>query len=396
MKTLSEFTFQFKSKRILFLQGPMGSFFKRLRLNLIENNQVWQIGFNKGDEFFSQKDYYFPYKGDQNYWLDFFKKFINNYSIQIIFLLGDCRYYHKTIIDYIKKNRINILVYVFEEGYIRPNYITVELFGVNDYSSLPRNYSFYENLNKQEKIIEENEKFFRGTYFKTFLNAAQYYLISSFFKYQYPFYKHHRNFSTRKEFYIILKNMYSWIIFKFKERDFQKNVINKLSKKYFLVPLQTKDDFQIKVHSDFDSIDSFIKYVLCSFAKNASDYHNIIFKHHPYDRGRISYYKYIKDLAKELNITGRVKVISDVKLPLLLRNAIGTITINSTVGMSSIYHKTPVIYLGRSLHNIEGLTAYGISLKDFWNNRYKINYDLYENYRNYIIKKTQINDNFYI
>ena len=40
------------NKQILLLQGPMGSYFKKLQLKFEKNNNVYRIGFNKGDEFF--------------------------------------------------------------------------------------------------------------------------------------------------------------------------------------------------------------------------------------------------------------------------------------------------------------------------------------------------------
>ena len=66
-----------------------------------------------------------------------------------------------------------------------------------------------------------------------------------------------------------------------------------------------------------------------SFSKHASTDKSIVIKHHPIDRGRVDYSKFIADLSQELNIANRVKVVHDVYLLTLLKNAIGTITINS-------------------------------------------------------------------
>ena len=103
----------------------------------------------------------------------------------------------------------------------------------------------------------------------------------------------------------------------------------------------------------------------------------------------------IKKLCDKLNIKSRVKVLYDVHLPTLLKNAIGTVVINSSVGFSSLHHKTPVLCLGKSIYNIEGLTAHNININDFWNLKLKVNYENYLNFRSYLIEKTQINDHFY-
>jgi len=113
------------------------------------------------------------------------------------------------------------------------------------------------------------------------------------------------------------------------------------------------------------------------------------------DRGRVEYSKFIADLSQELNIANKVKVVHDVHLPTLLKNAIGTITINSTVGLSSLYHETPVICLGRSMYDIEELTAKGVDLDDFWSLDLQVNKDLYKKFRVYLVKNTQVNMSFY-
>ena len=93
------------------------------------------------------------------------------------------------------------------------------------------------------------------------------------------------------------------------------------------MPLQTHNDFQVKVHSKYISIEEFIEEVLISFSKFAKKDKFIFFKHHPVDRGRKNYYKFIVLVSKKLNIESRVKILYDVNLPTLLKNSIGTIVI---------------------------------------------------------------------
>ncbi|MEA3227879.1 MAG: capsular biosynthesis protein, partial [Campylobacterota bacterium] len=168
----------------------------------------------------------------------------------------------------------------------------------------------------------------------------------------------------------------------------------KLSGKYFFVPLQTHNDFQILEHSGYRSVEKFIIEVLESFAKNCSqDW--IVFKHHPVDRGRKNYKEFILDQATLLGIEKRVLVLYDTYLPDCLKNAKGTITINSTVGLSSITHGTPTITLGNAIYDIKGLTSKGVKLDDFWHKQKKPDKKLLEKYRSFIIKNTQLNGSFY-
>ena len=57
--------------------------------------------------------------------------------------------------------------------------------------------------------------------------------------------------------------------------------------------------------------------------------------------------------------------IHDLRLPRLLPQARGVVTINSTSGLSALYHGTPVKCLGKCLYDLPGLTHQG-ALDDFW------------------------------
>lgn len=132
-----------------------------------------------------------------------------------------------------------------------------------------------------------------------------------------------------------------------------------------------------------------------SFAKFSPKHTQLVIKHHPMDRGRKDYSKYINALSAELGIKNKVIIIHDLHLPSCLKNAIGTITINSTVGLSSLYHKTPTIVLGSAIYDIEGLTCKGMSLDNFWKSHTPPDNTLYEKFRRYLIDISQLNGSFY-
>ena len=150
---------------------------------------------------------------------------------------------------------------------------------------------------------------------------------------------------------------------------------------------------QVIQHSDFGSVEEFIDRVLISFA-SADENTSIAFKHHPYDRGYKNYRALIARLAAEYGLSGRVYYIHDTDLPRLLQRAEGAVLINSTVGISSMYHHTPVKAMGKAIYDIPGLTHQG-SLESFWQNPDKVDADKYTAYRDYLIAKTQLNGSIY-
>lgn len=378
-----------KNRNILLLQGPMGDFFRRLDLFFRRKGaKTFRIGFNLGDWLFSNHDNFCLYKGKKEEWKEFFINYVKKNKIEKIFLFGDARYYQKIAIEEAKK--LGIDTFVFEEGYIRPDFVTLEKWGVNNFSSIPRDGEFYKKLREDEfkkiKIKPANPSFFKMAF-----ESSLYYIFAYLGKPIHPYYIHHRDLNPFKEAFYGIRNGYR----KIKYKLIEKNKLEKIIKlKYFFVPLQTYTDFQLKVHSDFNSIEEFIKVVIESFAINASKDVYLVMKHHPMDRGRKDYKRYIQSVAEKNGVKNRVIVIYDLHLPTLLNNTLGTVTINSTVGIQALYHNSPVKVLGRALYDIEGLT-YQKSLADFWISPQKPDKKLFQKFRQFLIENTQINGSFY-
>ncbi|BAF72661.1 capsule polysaccharide export protein [Sulfurovum sp. NBC37-1] len=380
-----------QGKHVLLLQGPMGFFFKKLDRFLRKNGGVtFRIGLNMGDRLFSYADNYMPYRGTLSAWEKFLEQFLKNRKIEKIFLFGDCRPYQKIA----KKvaYRMKIEVYVFEEGYVRPHYITLERFGVNGFSQMPRKASFYHAL---PNVEIESPKHARHSKLKMILSATLYYAAANIFFFRYPFYEHHRDFSAIKEAFYGIRSFLRKGLYMLTERRYDSLIRGGLSGYYYFVPLQTYNDFQILQHSNYRSIEKFIIEVLESFARHAPVGRYLLFKHHPVDRGRRDYTVFIRQQAQLLDIEKRIIILHDVHLPTCLKHAIGTITINSTVGFSSIGHNTPTITLGNAIYDIEGLTSKGMSLKKFWHQCKKPDKLLYLKFKRYLIETTQLNGSFY-
>jgi capsular polysaccharide export protein len=382
-----------KNKNILFLQGPMGGFFKKVDKSFrAKGANTFKIGFNAGDWFFAYKDNYTPYKGTKEMWSEFIEDFLTTHDIDMVLLMGDCRYYQSIALQTAK--RLKLEAFVFEEGYVRPDYITMERHGVNDFSHIPSNAEFYHSL-KLSELATISGKPANAKYYRQGGSATTYYMFSGLFCFLYPHYEHHRKLSFINEFYFGIRNAYKKYLYKLTEKGLMEKILKEHKDNYYLVPLQTFNDFQLIKHSDFVSIESFISFVLESFAKHAPSQSQLVIKHHPVDRGRKDYSKYIKKLSKELHISKRIIIAHDIHLPTCLKNTRGTVTINSTVGISSLYHGTPTLTLGRAIYDIEGLTCKGISLDRFWVEYQSPDAELFHKFRQFLITNTQLNGSFY-
>ena len=380
-----------KGKNILLLQGPIGFFYKRVGKQFSNKGaHVYRIGLNAGDELFASKQNYTPYRGKPEEWYNFILHFLKNRKIEKIFLFGDCRFYQSLAKS--AADALGVNVFVFEEGYIRPHYITLERHGVNDYSLVPRNPDFYKKI-----ILKEipPAKHSTPNPISNWSIVIAYYFIAKLFSFRYSYYQHHRNFSATQEFFFGTRSLIRKIFYTQRDKKLLPMIQNELSNQYFFVPLQTHNDFQILQHSGYGSIEKFIIEVLESFASKANEKDLLMFKHHPIDRGRKNYKNFIIEQAEELGIAKRVIVVHDLHLPTCLEHAKGTITINSTVGLSSILKGTPTITLGRAIYNIEGLTNKSLTLDDFWTKYTQPDHDLAVKFKQYLIETTQLNGNFF-
>lgn len=378
---------QFKGKNVLLLQGPFGFFFYNFAKDLrAAGATVHKINFNGGDLFF------YPRGGTRfsdrmENWPAFFSDFAKKHDIDTVFIYGDCRPIHQ-----IPEAREDLDTYVFEEGYIRPDYITLEKYGVNGHSKIPRDPEFYREHVAAEQVATQKV----NNSFPSLVRYAFTYHTFSFFLWPlFTRYRHHRRLDIFEGLYWI-RSLFRKFKYAYKERKVIERLIAWSSKKYFLLPLQVFNDSQINVHSDFESIHEFMENCIASFARHAPADTLLVLKHHPMDRAYTDYTKFLRRMAKKYGLEDRLVYVHDLHLPMLLQHARGVVMINSTVGISSLHHGTPTKTCGDAIYDMEGLTYQG-SLDDFWNDAedFKVDRDLYLSFVSYIVNKTQLNGSFY-
>lgn len=378
------------SSNALLLQGPIGPFFSRFAEDLKTRGfNVTKINFNGGDNFFYRSTGTIDYTGTLDNWEEWLDRVMINCQIGRVYLFGDCRAYHRIAREVAK--RLHVKVFVFEEGYIRPNFITLEEEGVNGHSSMMSRP--FTNKAVDAELPDEFQQP-KHVFQLTAIYSMLYYLYSASQRDRFESYRHHRPFDCVAEGSRWLLSGYRKWKYKRKETPILKEILSQYDGNYFLCPLQVHCDMQVIVHSEFNSIEHFIGEVLASFRMNADSNKAIVFKHHPLDRGYTDYTTLFANLTAELGLQGRVFYVHDLCLPTLLKHAQGTVLINSTVGMSSLFHGTPVKTMGKAIYDMPGLTAQE-SLDKFWNVTREVDNQLFQNFRAFLINRNQLNGNLY-
>jgi len=380
----------FKGKRILLLQGPAGPFFRRLSRDLtLAGARVFKVNFNGGDFFFYPRGA-ISFRGRADAWPVFFEDLLERLNIDIVLLFGDCRPLHRIACAIVQRRGLEIGV--FEEGYLRPDYVTIERYGVNGFSQVPRSALFYLKL-KKRKV--EPPMHVGNTFWHTVSWVCLYYLAGILLKPLFRHYVHHRPLTLR-EVLPWLRSLWRKAYYAVKERNISARLTGTLAKRFYLVPLQVHNDSQIHTHSHFESVPHFIRHVVASFAHRAPRKTVLVIKHHPMDRAYSDYTPLVQELIETHALQGRCFYIHDQHLPSLLKRTRGVVVVNSTVGLSALYHGAPVKVCGNALYDIEGLTFRG-PLGEFWRESHQSrpNHNLYDRFTNYLIQRTQLNGSFY-
>lgn len=381
----------FAGRHVLLLQGPVGPFFGRVATAMREAGaaSVHKINFSGGDWYFYRRDSV-NYTGTLAAWPAFLARYLEENRIDVMVLFGDCRPVHVAAIEVAAER--GLTYWVFEEGYIRPNYVTFERHGVNGFSGLPADAAHYAALPASTAPPEQEVG---ATFGQAAKWAMLYYTASTFAKPWFRHRVHHRSLNML-EGLVWVRSYWRKLHYQSRQAPLLPRLTGRWSKKFFLVALQTAGDSQVLTHSGFQSVAHFIEDVVASFAANAPPDTWLVIKHHPLDRGYHDYSCLLDRLGAALGISARLKYVHDLHLPSLLDHARGVIVINSTVGLSALHHHTPVITLGKAIYNLPGLTFQG-GLHRFWNEAPSQPPDLalYWKFRNYVVDHTQLNGSFY-
>ncbi len=377
-------------KRYLLLQGPMGPFFSDLAGWLeSKGREAVNVVFNGGDHFYCRQRSVLHYTQTPAQFARWLKEVWQTYPFDTLVCFGDCRPLHQAARQWANAKGLRFLA--FEEGYLRPHFITLEVGGVNAYSSLSQEPDFYRQLPEMPpRVIQSLEPSTRLRYW----HATWYYLISWFHQKQYPHYRHHKSFSPWYEMRCWIRAWRRKHWYAFSERHVLPRLQNQLDNRFYLAILQVYNDSQIRQHSPYNDVREYINDVIYSFATKAPATKFLVFKHHPMDRGHRLYAPLIKHLSKKYGVQNRVLYVHDLPMPEMLKHAKAVVTINSTAGLSALIHNKSLKVMGDALYDMKGLTYQG-HLHQFWTAGFRPDMKLLGKFREYLLETTQINAVFY-
>ncbi|MFC0201809.1 capsule biosynthesis protein [Paracoccus rhizosphaerae] len=378
----------------LMLQGPHGPFFDGLgRLLRAAGAQVWRCGFNAGDEFFwRDKASFIRYEGTAQDWPDHLRRILDDKGITDIILYGDVRPIHAAARSMAAER--GIAVHVFEEGYLRPYWISYERQGANGNSVL-----LDIPLAQMRRVLREQINEVRrppahwGDMRQHKFYGAFYHFMILVANRQYRAYRGHRNISVRREFQLNLRRLLMTPVHRI-EHMIQWRRLRLSGWPYNLVLMQLEHDSNFLGHSSFTRNAQFVQTVVQAFARSAPRHHHLVFKAHPLEDGRAGNRNAIRAAAEAEGVADRVHYVRGGKLAEILSHARAVVTVNSTGAQQALWRGIPVKALGRAVYGKPGLVS-DQPLEDFLAAPEAPDPQAYRTFRDYLLQTSQIPGGYY-
>lgn len=368
------------AQRFLFLQGPPGPLFRELATALREGGaSVERINLAAGD-WVDWPDGATNFRGRFTDWPVFVDNFLRDHDITDLLLFGDCRPYHASAQQVASLRGIR--THVLEEGYLRPNWMTLELEGVNGHSRLGRDPAWFRN--QAARVPEEpDQPQVTASFRRRVRDTARYYIATHAGLPAFPHYRSHRPHSAIGE---ALGWGWRYVTRARREREAEAEITSLAGETFFLLPLQLSGDYQIRAHSPFPNMPAAAAFVLESFAANAPRHTHLLIKGHPLDASFFHWRRFLRRRAAKLGVGDRVHYIDGGSLDQLAAECVGMVCVNSTSATLALEEGRPVCVLGDAVYKVPGLTFEG-HLDAFWRSPRPPEPGLYQAFRRVLVDR---------
>ena len=376
----------------LFLQGPHGPFFRLLGEELRRRGHtVTRVNLCGGD----MLDWPFgalTYHGRTSDWSLWVHRLMERRGVTDLLVFGDWRPHHREAVHIARLHGIR--VWAFDEGYLRPHWITMERDGVNGNSTLP---CTPEEVREESRLCPEPSSpgVFPNPLVCRQLRAVLYAGASLLAMPAFPFYRTHRPYGHLKELFS------GWIPHLLSGRKRMKASEKALARleeaPFFLFPLQLDSDSQVRRYSPFSGMKEAIAWVMTSFARDAPENTHLVIRNHPLDSGLIRYDRFIRSFSEACGIADRVLFVESGNGLDMIRKSRAVVLLNSTMGIQALEQRKAVYCVGKAIYAMSGLaqSVEEMPLARFWTEFREPDRELLQDFERLLLSHALVNGNFY-
>lgn len=383
-----------RHKHFLFLQGPHGPFFFELsRALLTSGSRVSRIGLNRGDQYFwPERKTYTAFTQDRERWGVFLAAYLDEHKVTDVVLYGDTRPIHRDAKRLCEERGLN--VHCFEEGYLRPYWISYERGGANGNSPLMQ-MSLDEIMKATQNpdAAQPDAPVQWGAMWRHTYLGSLYHANVLFRNGGYPNYASHRKESVLQEWLLHCKRLVGYPASLIRRRYLTHRLFA-TGLPFHVAILQLGHDASVQDHSGIGSMEQFVGLCLEGFAKGAPRHHQLIFKAHPLEDGREDLSRIIAARARDMGLENRVWFIPGGKLGPLLDRASSAVTVNSTAGQQALWRGLPLKVFGRCVYDKPEFVS-DQPLDAFFADPKKPDAIGYRYYRQFLLETSQVLGGYY-
>ncbi|WP_298842614.1 capsule biosynthesis protein CapA [uncultured Roseobacter sp.] len=378
----------------MFLQGPHGPFFGQLARSLTASGaRVIRVGFNSGDRvFWPRRTEYIPWRRSAGDWKVAVPELLRHHGVTDLVLYGDTRPIHADAVAAAKT--AGLCVHVFEEGYLRPWWISYERDGSNGNSALM-------DLSPHDILADQGTETQRqpappchwGDMRQHIFYGAVYHWLVMFANQTYAGFRPHRSLPVSRECRLFAKRFFLMPLHGL-QRRLATWRIRRGGFAYHTVLLQLEHDSSFLAHSPYRRQFQYLREVVDGFAHGAPRHHHLVFKAHPLEDGRAPLRRDIDRLARARGIRNRVHFVNGGKLGPLLDEARSAVTVNSTAGHQALWRGLPLHLSGTAIYDKPGLVS-RIPLARFFAEQPAPDRALYAAFRSFLLNSSQLPGSYY-
>lgn len=376
-------------RRFLFVTMPAGPFSRRLadaleargaacRRVIFHGGEGWDWGAKPSARFRGRR-------GEYPAWI---AEALARYGVTDVVAFNDVNPYSRAALEAARSGGLR--TWVLENGYQRPDWITLETEGVNAASGLPRERAAYDDADRLPPPPERPHIGSITPYhvYNTVQHFTAMVASSPFMRgYRYPY-----SISIAGQVWGHTVRFGRFLL----ERRSRALAADRAAHAgaYFLLCLQREGDSQLVVHSDLKTNAAVLETVIASFAAHAPAEARLIVKNHPLDPGLSDLAGLTRRLGEASGLGDRLDFLEGGVFATLARGSRGVIAVNSTAALAAVGFGAPVKLLGRAFFDIPGLVDQQ-PLDGFWTNPSAPDPALFTRFRRRMSVETQVYGSFH-